>query len=67
MEPKIKPNSKCKKCGREFNVQGFDDDQVICPNPKCGSTEILNLHLENLPDIAPDIAPQQLTLEIEEM
>jgi rRNA maturation endonuclease Nob1 len=60
VEPKIKPNSKCKKCGCEFYVQGFDADQETCP--QCGSKEILNLHLENLPDISQDIAPQKLTL-----
>ncbi|MCX6745892.1 MAG: zinc ribbon domain-containing protein [Candidatus Parcubacteria bacterium] len=60
MDPKIKPNSKCKKCDHEFYVQGFDADQETCP--ECGSKEVINLHLKNLPDSGRDITPQKLTL-----
>ena len=65
MKPKIKPNSKCQKCGCEFYVQGFDADQERCPD--CGSTEILNLHLKNLPDSSQDRTDQKLILGSEKM
>ncbi len=65
MKQEIKPNSKCKKCGYEFYVQGFDADQETCP--KCGSEEILNLHLKNLPDCPMDTSNPKLILGNEKM
>ena len=60
-QSRIKPNLKCQKCDCEFYVQGFDTDQEICP--ECGSKEIINLHLKNLPDHSQDTTKQKLNLE----
>lgn len=44
----LKPNLKCRDCGRGWHVQGTDDDKANEKCPQCGSESIEDLTLESL-------------------